>query len=329
MDLNAQVQRVISQYDLPPVQRIDFIGSAGGFSGAQLWRLTASEGAFCIRRWPKSHPGLERLHWIHRVLVHAHQNGCPFVAAPVVDRVGETIVCVDDALWEISPWMPGKADFLHNSNDRRVGNMTRALASFHLASAQVNLDFNRSTCVSTRVEQLANVDQTISNVQRAPAGSGDQTIENFRQTVSARVGPLARALQSKLSRFTDTVFPVQPVIRDVWHDHVFFTGDQVTGLVDFGAMQIDNVALDLARLLGSTVRDDRNQWRFAVQTYREIRPLSDSEIELLPLLDESGIILGSLNWLKWILLDGRQFENWQGVKKSVDFLAERLQGLAV
>jgi homoserine kinase type II len=224
--------------------------------------------------------------------------------------------------------MPGKADFLHNTNDQRLGNMSRALARFHLASAQFNLDFNRSSCVNTRVEQLANVDQTISNVQRAPAGSRNQTFENFRQTVTVRVGPLASALQSKLSRFTGTVFPVQPVIRDVWHDHVFFTGDQVTGLVDFGAMQIDNVALDLARLLGSTVRDDRNQWRFAMQSYREIRPLSDTEIELLPLLDECGIILGSLNWLKWIFLDGRPFENWQGAKKRVDFLAERLQGLA-
>ena len=150
MDLNAQVHDLISRYDLPPVQRIDVLGAAGGFSGARLWKLTAGDKEFCIRRWPKSHPKLEGLRWIHRVLTHAHQNGCPFVAAPVVDRIGGTIAHVDDKLWEVSPWMPGQADFLREPNEQRLANMVQALASFHLASAQVNLDFDRSASIGER-----------------------------------------------------------------------------------------------------------------------------------------------------------------------------------
>lgn len=325
MDSNAQIQSVISRYRLAPVQRMEFLGSAGGFSGAQLWRLTTSEGEFCVRRWPESHPSRERLQWMHRVIVHTHQNGCPFVAAPLANQTGDTVTDTPEGLWEISGWMPGEADFLSNPNDQRLGNMIHALAKFHLSSAQVNLDFNRSFCVSSRLEQLADIDQTVSALQRVPPHSSNQPFEQFRQTVLARVGSVAGALHFKLSQFSDIVFPVQPVIRDVWHDHVFFTGNEVSGLVDFGAMQIDNVALDLARLLGSTVADDRNRWKFAVRCYREIRPLSDTEIELLPLLDESGVVLGSLNWLKWIYLERRQFENWNGVMERITLLGERIQ----
>lgn len=329
MDLNDQVHHLISRYDLPPLQRLDSLGAAGGFSGARIWKLAAGNEEYCVRRWPRSHPDQDRLRWIHRVLLQAHQNGCPYIAAPVVDRAGGTFAEIDGRLWEISPWKPGQADFVYATNERRLANMAQALARFHLASAKVNLDFDRSASVGARLEQLTTVNQTISDLRRSPFKSGDRLFEDFRQTVSARAGPWASKLQAILGRYNDTVFPIQPVIRDVWHDHVLFTGDEVSGLVDFGAMQIDNVALDLARLLGSTVRDDRNQWEFAVQSYQEIRPLGDAETELLPLLDKSGIILGSLNWLKWICLERRQFENWQDVMKRIEYLGERLLRLSI
>ena len=50
--------------------------------------------------------------------------------------------------------------------------------------------------------------------------------------------------------------PLQVCHGDLWHDHVLFSGEEVTGLIDFDAMKIDSRALDLARLLGSLVKDD-------------------------------------------------------------------------
>ena len=44
--------------------------------------------------------------------------------------------------------------------------------------------------------------------------------------------------------------PFNLCIGDVWHDHILFEGDAVTGMIDFAAAKVDHVAADLARLLG-------------------------------------------------------------------------------
>jgi len=102
---------------------------------------------------------------------------------------------------------------------------------------------------------------------------------------------------------------VQPCIRDIWHDHVLFTGDEVTAIIDFGAMDIDTPATDVARLLGSLVGDDEAGWRIGVSAYSTIRPLSTVEEHTAKALDTSSPILAGCNWLRWIRVEGRQFED--------------------
>ena len=115
---------------------------------------------------------------------------------------------------------------------------------------------------------------------------------------------------------------MQPCLRDIWHDHILFTGDEVTGLVDFGAIDIDTPATDLARLIGffSPPRrgvglreerglDEAETWHEALAAYQTIRPLTADEIQAAHALDTSGTILAGCNWLRWIYVDGRVFEN--------------------
>lgn len=133
----------------------------------------------------------------------------------------------------------------------------------------------------------------------------------------------AAELGRLIAPFTEDIFPNQPVIRDVWHDHVLFTGDKVTGLVDFGAMQLDNVALDVARLLGSLVGDQQERWQYAIEAYSKIRNLSDKEIQFSIVMDRVATLLGSLNWLKWILVERREFESMADVERKINFLLAR------
>ena len=91
---------------------------------------------------------------------------------------------------------------------------------------------------------------------------------------------------------------LQPCLCDVWHDHVLFEGDAVTGLVDYGGVKVDNVATDLARLLGSLAGDDPVLRDAGLRAYSRLRPLSLAEEALVPVLDRTGTLLGIANWLR-------------------------------
>ena len=58
-------------------------------------------------------------------------------------------------------------------------------------------------------------------------------------------------LLSELKSAAEKPVATHPVLRDVWSDHVLFEGARVTGIIDYGALRMDEPAADLARLLGS------------------------------------------------------------------------------
>jgi Ser/Thr protein kinase RdoA (MazF antagonist) len=92
--------------------------------------------------------------------------------------------------------------------------------------------------------------------------------------------------------------PLQPCLRDVWHDHVLFQGDTVTGLIDPSAARTDTVAADISRLAGSLIADDRRAWDLALDAYQGARPLSAAESALVGVLDRSGVLLSGMAWLE-------------------------------
>ena len=117
-----------------------------------------------------------------------------------------------------------------------------------------------------------------------------------------------RLAVARLAPLANVPLPLQPCIRDVWHDHVLFEGDTVTGLIDFGAVRIDTPATDVARLLGSLVGDDATGWREGLAAYCAVRPLTDHEPLAVFALDTAGTILAGCNWIRWIYKEGRQFD---------------------
>ena len=101
--------------------------------------------------------------------------------------------------------------------------------------------------------------------------------------------------------------PLQPCLCDLWHDHVLFTDDDVTGVVDFGSAKTDHVAVDLARLLGSFVEDDPDLRDAGLDTYDREVGLSGEDRALVDVLDRTGAIIGLMNWLRWIYQEKREF----------------------
>jgi homoserine kinase type II len=116
-------------------------------------------------------------------------------------------------------------------------------------------------------------------------------------------------------------------MRDIWHDHVLYEGDEVSGLIDFGAMRAETVAADMSRLLGSLVGDHKAGWTAGLAAYMEVRPLEVYEEMLIAAFDRANVLLSGMTWLEWIYLDGRLFENREAVFERIDENIGRLANL--
>ena len=118
---------------------------------------------------------------------------------------------------------------------------------------------------------------------------------------------------------------LQPCLCDVWHDHVLFESDVVTGLVDYGGVKTDHVAVDLARLLGSLVEDRAELRAAGLEAYSRVRPLSLQEEELVSVLDETGTLVGLITWLKWLYLEDKQFDDRNSAASRLQALVKRVE----
>ena len=209
-----------------------------------------------------------------------------------------------------------------------------ALARFHQATCTIrptNLGQSREIppALTERRDRMAGL--LAGDFERLRLAVG-------RQTVRSKLDiPLTAALQlaaevggrllPQLIAACETTLPLQPAIRDIWHDHLLFTGEQVTGIVDYGALRVDTPLTDLARLIGSLVEDDRQQREAAFKAYSSIQPLSQGDRRLIDLIDHSSVAIGLANWATWLYVDRRHFDDLAAVETRVLKLCQRLPRL--
>jgi homoserine kinase type II len=330
MDANA-IENILCRYpsDLRAAD-IEPLGMAGGLSGALFWRITLPQQEFILRRWPGEHPTPERLRFIHAVLRHACDRGIAFIPLPLATRDGQSFVGYDGHLWELGPLMPGAADFERNPSTEKLQAAMRTLAQFHLAVADFDATrFNTPQPASPIWRRIARLTQPhpegIVALARAVTDSiWPELAPLAREFVAALPGAAMRAL-AFLEPVSSAALPLQPCIRDVWHDHVLFTGDKVTGIIDFGALDFDTPAVDIARLLGSLAGDDRGRWQNGIDAYTTVRPLSPEERAALPAFDASATVIALANWVRWIYIERRHFENRPQVVARFAALLNRMK----
>ncbi|HWB07835.1 MAG TPA: phosphotransferase [Pirellulales bacterium] len=325
-------RRVLAAYgaDCQPVH-IEPLSSAGGFSGASFWRIHALRGILCLRRWPREHPDRQHLEFIQAVLWHVHQEGFRLVPLPLETRSHTGYVCEAGQLWELAPWMPGAADYHQNPSPNRLRAAAQTLARFHQAAATFPLPHGGSRTapgLQSRLERLAA--WTELKLARLSASIADADWPELADR-ARRLLPLFRraadVVAETLRQAAPIRVPIEPCIRDIWHDHVLYVGEKVSALIDFGAMRADSVATDIARLLGSLCGDDGPAWLDALNAYDSVRPLSSGEALLVTAYDRSNTLLSGMNWLEWIYLDARQFENRAAVCERLDANLARLEHL--
>jgi len=289
----------------------------------------------CLRKWPRPHPSRERLDFIHAVLLHVASQGITYVPAPVATVDGRTYVEHIGHRWELTRWMPGEANYHRVPTAAKLDAAMTALATFHRAAKSfpgVRGASGESPGIKQRIALLRRLQQT--DYRRLAELVDTDRNKHFQFGGAAKkildVFPvLAPAIGAQLSPAASIVTGQQPCLRDIWHDHVLFTDEEVTGIVDFGALQVETVATDIARLLGSLAGDHAESWQQGLAAYEVVRPLSQGEHDLITSFDRVNVLLSGMNWLTWIYVDQRQFENDAQVLARLEHIVSRMRAATV
>ncbi|HUY32124.1 MAG TPA: phosphotransferase [Pirellulales bacterium] len=329
MNVETAYRRVVAAYpdDCQP-NSARYLAAAGGFSGACFWRLETRRGPLCLRRWPREHPTRDRLEFIQAVLWHVVQEGFHALPLPLETRAHAGFVCEAGTLWELSPWLPGRADYHEAPSRTKLAAAVSALAEFHRAAASFPLPDHgpaASPGIAERLQRLHAWTPQRREQVSAALSHGDWPELARPARLLLELYPLAEGkVRRTLNEAARVEVPRQPCIRDIWHDHVLFVGEQVSGLIDFGAMRPESVAADVARLVGSLVGDDAPGWQHALSAYERIKPLSLAEALLVTAFDRANVLLSGMNWLEWIYLDRRTFDDRGAVEARLDENVARL-----
>jgi len=301
------------------------LGSAGGFSGAEFWRLESDGSIFCLRKWPATQQNGQHIQFIHDVLIRVAAAGFELVPVPLRTDRGTSLVDKGGHFWELSPWLPGRADYANDPNPQRLVAALTALAEFHQAACGPP-QYGVSPGISSRSDFLNEL--LAGDIQRIASCVANNSLR--WPELDERASRLIRLFDSvamstlrTLQSCADLRVALQPCIRDIWHDHVLYQGYTVTGIVDFGAMRYDNVATDIARLLGSFAGDDSSGWRAGIEVYQQVRTLTPQEHQLIGAFDTSSVTLSGMNWLKWIYQEGRRFDDRCTIERRLDAMIQR------
>jgi homoserine kinase type II len=320
----AAAQLVLRRYGLEKATLVP-LGNHGGFSGARLWRVEAPAGPLCVRAWPSGDPTPERLSWIHQLMETAGSAGLAYI--PVLGRAesGKTWIEHQGRLWDLCRWMPGRADFRDHPSASRIEAACTALALLHASWSTTAPTTGICPAIQRRLHahrewvDWSREHDRLPDLRDIAPAIADQT-QRAWQILQTRMDDVSRLLAPWL----DCQLTLQPCLCDIWHDHVLYQGEAVSGIIDYGGAKIDHVAVDLARLLGSTARNDASLRRAGIDAYRNLRPLALEEVRLVSVLDETGILIGLATWLKWLYRDGRKFENTGAVVARLTELLKRL-----
>lgn len=242
------------------------------------------------------------------IMAHLAAKGLP-APLPIKDKAGKALktlmnrpACVISFLSGVSTDTP---------STRQCYRVGKALAEMHQALA--DFDQNKPNDFST------------TNWQSMIMATQDDCSNSHHQNMHRELVQEMAYLEGNWPE--DNQLPVGTIHGDLFPDNVLFTGDSVSGLIDFYFACTDTLAYDLAIMITAWCFDSRQNFMAAhasalARGYGEIRPLTDTEKSMMTILCRGACLRFTLTRLvDWFIdVDGAVVK-----KKNPEDFFKRLQ----
>lgn len=246
---------------------------------------------------------------------------------PLADRQGRTVIEAAGRHWELAPWLPGSAERSRPPAPARVAAALAGLAQLH-GVFEDEFGCGTSPGMAARRDEVEGLLRGgFDRLEAIIRGAEDDPAAPAALRWIARARGLAPGLRDELRREAAGVTRLQPCLRDARPEHFLFEGERLTGLVDYGAMGVECVAADLARLLLDWL-DNPRDWERALAAYRAVRPIGPDEAGLIGAFARSAAVLGGGRWVRWHFAEGRRFERPGAAMEGIARGLERMERLA-
>jgi homoserine kinase type II len=259
----AALEAFLTAYELGPVTAFEAI--AEGVENSN-YRLATAEGRFILTLYEKRVDPAD-LPFFLGLMDHLAARGVP-CPTPVHGRDGA-------ALRRLCGKPAAIVSFLEGSSPRRIrtphcGALGAALARLHVAGA--GFPMTRPNALSLAGWRA---------LFEACRGRADAVMAGLEAELEDELAELERTWPGDL--------PKGVIHADLFPDNVFFTGSEVTGIIDFYFACVDLFAYDLAICLNAWCFEPDGAFnitkaRSLLAAYRALRPFTARELEALPIL---------------------------------------------
>jgi len=318
-----------------------------GFSGSQVFvvEFPSKPDRFVLKRLYAG-ASIDHARFVHGLARHLRAEGNAEVPEVIPALDGDTVVVdADGRLWELCRFMTGVP--VPCPTPAQAAAAATALARLHLAAASLPGHPSRagiSPGVERRIDRARRLlthpwqDRRGAWSQRGRTHPSDDTAAAIEARIATAIATVnacrGEELLARVAALRPDPCVLQPVLRDVWCDHVLFAEGRdhaVTAIIDLHAAGIDTPATDLARLVGSWTAppgDERlslgERWGEAFAAYVAVRPLSAVEATLVPMLHATGVVFGLDNWFRWTMEEQRVFSDPRKILERIDRLLDEL-----
>ena len=261
---NDQLAELLARYDIG--EATDFSGITQGVENSN-YRLATTAGKFILTLYEKRVDRAD-LPFFIGLMGHMAERGinCP---KPVADKTGTILQEVNERAAAIVTFLEG--DWSMSPSMERCHAVGEVLAEMHLAGGDFTL---------TRANAL-NVTSLRPLLESSDAAEADKLDAGLWKEAEERLDDI-------LGNWPENL-PEGVLHADLFPDNVLFTGDEVTGVIDFYFACNDILAYDLAIVLNAWCYEPDGSYnitkaRKLVAGYQSARPLAQAEVEAMPVL---------------------------------------------